>query len=155
MECDTIKDKLYKFTQELSDASFQEKTHIKSEDEINNIFLDAILDFKTELKVRSEKLNSISERFISLTWIEEEWNEECLKLLNSLIATARDLHFVKIREYVGFTSFRKKGIAKEEIKQFKDSIDNFKEAYSDVESVYFFLPNNSDFVEVTKRLFQN
>ena len=47
---------------------------------------------------------------------------------------------------------RKKGIAKEAIKDFKNSIDELKEAYEDLESVFFFLPEMPDFKETTSKL---
>ncbi|MDE3211730.1 MAG: hypothetical protein KGM98_00740 [Bacteroidota bacterium] len=49
-------------------------------------------------------------------------------------------------------SIRSKGIAKEEIKKFKTSIDDLREVASDLESRFFFLPRISDFQETTKEL---
>jgi 5-bromo-4-chloroindolyl phosphate hydrolysis protein len=57
-----------------------------------------------------------------------------------------------IRQYVSLYLIRSKGIAKEEIKNFKNTIDDLKENYQDLESVYFFLPEIPDFKETTKLL---
>ena len=42
--------------------------------------------------------------------------------------------------------------AKEEIKDFKNSLDELKETYQDLESVFFYLPEFSGFTETTKQL---
>ncbi len=73
-------------------------------------------------------------------------------LINDIISVGKDLDSSLIRQYVGFDFLRKKGIAKEEIKNFKKSIDGLKESYSDLESVFFFLPEISEFKETTKLL---
>ena len=62
------------------------------------------------------------------------------------------LHSSLIRQYVSFNFIRKKGIAKNEIKDYKSSIEEFKESYSALESVFFFLPKMPEFVETTKQL---
>jgi hypothetical protein len=73
-------------------------------------------------------------------------------LLNDLISSAKDLRTTFIRQYVLLTTFRKKGIAKEEIKNFKSAVDDLKEICDDLESVFFFLPKMPDFNETTKQL---
>lgn len=47
---------------------------------------------------------------------------------------------------------RSKGIAKEEISNFKAAIDDLKDSYQDLESVFFFLPKMPEFKETTKQL---
>lgn len=49
-------------------------------------------------------------------------------------------------------AIRKKGIAKEEVNEFKNAIDELKETYFDLASVFFFLPKMPEFVETTKQL---
>ena len=73
-------------------------------------------------------------------------------LINDLIAAAKDLHSSLLRQYVGFNYIRSKGIATAEILEFKNSIDELKEAYSDLESVFFYLPEMPEFLETTKKL---
>ncbi|MCA1751477.1 MAG: hypothetical protein LC670_06730, partial [Flavobacteriales bacterium] len=62
------------------------------------------------------------------------------------------LHSSLLRQYISLGLLRKRGIAKEEIKGFKNSIDELKESFEDLESVFFFLPEMPEFVETTKRL---
>jgi hypothetical protein len=62
------------------------------------------------------------------------------------------LHSTLIRQYVSLNLIRSKGIAKDEIKNFKNAVDDLKENYQDLESVYFFLPEIPDFKETTKLL---
>lgn len=57
-----------------------------------------------------------------------------------------------IHQYVLMGKLRKNGIAKEEIKAFKNAIDELKESYEDLESVFFFLPKMPDFTDTTKKL---
>ena len=73
-------------------------------------------------------------------------------LINDLVSSAKDLHSTLIRQFVSMLFLRKRGIAKEEIKEFKNAVDDLKESYSDLESIFFFLPKMPDFVETTKEL---
>ena len=73
-------------------------------------------------------------------------------LTNDLISAAKDLHSSLVRQYISLDFLRKKGVAKEEIKEFKTSIDELKETYQDLESVFFYLPEMPEFVETTKQL---
>jgi histidyl-tRNA synthetase len=116
-----------------------------------NAFLDAILEFKIGLEEKTEKIYDINDRIEKITWFND-LDETCLMLLNDLISSAKDLRSSLIRQYVSMNDLRKKGIAKEAIKDFKNSIDELKEAYEDLESVFFFLPEMPDFKETTSKL---
>jgi hypothetical protein len=116
-----------------------------------NAFLDAIIDLKSILTKKTQLIESINERIEKITWFTN-LDEECLFLLNDLISSAKDLRTTFIRQYVLLTTFRKKGIAKEEIKNFKSAVDDLKEICDDLESVFFFLPKMPDFNETTKQL---
>ncbi len=121
------------------------------DEESMNTFLDTILGFKTIIKEKNETMSSITEGMDKLTWFTNP-DEESLMLLNDLISAAKDLHSSLIRHYVSLAPIRKKGIARAEIKDFKNSIDELKESYEDLESVFFFLPEMPEFVETTKQL---
>ena len=131
--------------------SFDEKKSSFLDENKVNALLDTILDFKKTLQEKSERIYNICSRIEKLTWISDP-NEESLMLINDLISAAKDLHSSLIRQYVLMNDLRKKGVAKEEIKDFKNSIDELKEIFSDLESVFFFLPKTPDFNEVTKEL---
>ncbi|MCH7396502.1 hypothetical protein MM236_00820 [Belliella sp. DSM 107340] len=121
------------------------------EEEKINSLLDKILDFKKTLYAKTEKLWNIIEGFESLTWFDN-LDEESLMLMNDLISSAKDLRMTLIRQYLLMDSLRKKSVAKDEIKAFKEALDELKVACEDLESVFFFLPEMPGFVETTKKL---
>ena len=151
METLSIKSEILKTFTEVRNASFNEKrAALMEEDGINNL-LDSILDFKNILKKKTNSVQDIIENLEKLTWFND-LDEECYMKLNDLISLAKDLRGTLIRQYVNMNIIRVKGVAKEEIKEFKNTIDDLKVAYEDLESVFFFLPNMPDFQETTKRL---
>jgi uncharacterized protein (UPF0305 family) len=151
MECLSYKSEIVDTFSNVRSFSFQEKkTPLLDEERVNSL-LDAILDFKNSLKEKTDKIYNVNERIKKITWFND-LDEESLMLLNDLISSAKDLRTSLIRQYISMNFFRKKGIAKEEIKDFKNSIDELKESYEDLESVFFFLPEMPDFVETTSKL---
>lgn len=151
MECLSHKSEIQNTFSSVRDFSYSEKKNLMSEEEINNEFLDAILDFKKVLKDKTKRIHEVNENIEKLTWFND-LDDECLMLTNDLISSAKDLHSSLIRLYVSLGLLRKKGIAKEEIKELKNSIDDLKETHQDLESVFFFLPEIPEFVETTKQL---
>ena len=151
MECLSYKSEIVDTFSNVRSFSFQEKKASLLDEEKVNSFLDVILDFKNSLKEKTERIYNINEKIERITWFNEI-DEESLMLLNDLISSAKDLRTSLIRQYISMNSFRTKGIAKEEIKDFKNSIDELKESYEDLESVFFFLPKMPDFVETTSKL---
>lgn len=151
MECLSYKSEIKNTFSSVRDFSFEEKKSPFLSEENVNQFLDAIIDFKSFLKEKTLKIYDINERIEKLTWFDN-LNDECLKLSNDLISSARDLHSSLIRQYVSMNFIRSKGIAKQEIKDFKYSIDELKEVSSDLESALFFLPEMPGFKEITKEL---
>lgn len=131
--------------------SFNEKKNPILDEEKINSFLDAILDLRKSLTDKTKKLYDINSRIEKLTWLNN-LSDECLMSINDLISAAKDLRSTLIRQYVSMNFLRNKGLAKDEIKEFKNSIDELKEAYQDLESVFFFLPEFKGFVETTKQL---
>ena len=151
MECLSHKSEIQNTFTSVRDFSFSEKRNLLSEDELNNQFLDAILDLKKSIKDKTVRIYKINDNIEKLTWLNE-LDEECLMLINDLISSAKDLRSSLIRQYVSLGFLKKKGIAKEEIKDFKNSLDELKETYQDLESVFFYLPEFSGFTETTKQL---
>ncbi|MEO8146278.1 MAG: hypothetical protein ABI723_01510 [Bacteroidia bacterium] len=130
-------------------VSFSEKQEEKTEEEVINSYLDSINDFKNELGNKNKKINEISDGIEALTWLQNK-DQEILSQLNELIVLAKDVHATLIRKYISFNNFRQSGIAKNEITEFKQAIDFFKESYSDLECAFFTFPKNNDFVTATK-----
>lgn len=151
--CATAKDKINATVNEVREASYKEKTNsfnLDSEKDINS-FLDKIIDFKQLLTKKTTELNSIVDDLESLTWFDEV-DQDCLKLINDIIAATRDWRISLVKQYVWMNGLRSKKIALEEIKEFKHAIDDLKETADDLESVFFHLPQNQEFQEITREL---
>lgn len=151
MECLSHKSEIINTFSSVRDFSFKEKQSPLLDEEQMNGFLDAILDFKNGLSKKTQDIYDFSDRIEKLSWFDD-LDEECLMVANDLISAAKDLSSSLIRQYVSMNFIRSKGIAKDEIKNFKNAIDEFKETYTDLESVLFFLPEMPDFIETTKEL---
>jgi hypothetical protein len=151
MECLSHKSEISKTFSSVRNFSFEEKKVSIYDEERMNAFLDAILEFKNTFQKKTEKIIEINDRIERVTWFND-LDEEALMLINDLISSIKDLHSTLTRQYVSLNLIRSKGIAKEEIKNFKNAIDDLKENYQDLESVYFFLPEIPDFKETTKLL---
>ncbi len=150
MESLTLKSEITNTFSRVRNFSFEEKKGFLNEEKVN-ILLDAILEFKNLFIEKTVKINSINERIERLTWLNGV-DEESLLLMNDLIASIKDAHSTLIKQYVSLNNIRSKGIAKDEISKFKNAIDDLKESYQDLESVFFFLPEISDFKDTTKQL---
>lgn len=149
----TVTEKLTNIINEVKDSSFYEKTHIQSrseQEEIINNFLDRINDFKAKLNLTTSNIDHLTTEFEELTWFTNLSQEE-LKKLNDVIASSKDLRSVLIKSFVSYSSIKKRGIAKDEINKFKLAIDAFTEAYKDLESVFFFLPQDEEFQKISRK----
>lgn len=151
MECLSHKSEISNTFSSVRNFSFEEKKVSIYDEERMNAFLDAILEFKNTFQRKTVKIVEINDRIERVTWFND-LDEESLMLINDLISSIKDLHSTLIRQYVSLNLIRSKGIAKDEIKNFKNAIDDLKENYQDLESVYFFLPEIPDFKETTKLL---
>lgn len=150
MESATFKSAIADTFSSVRSFSFGEKKNFLNEEKVN-AFLDAILEFKRVFNKKTETINSINEKIEKLTWYDDI-NDEILLQLNDLISSIKDAHSTLIKQYVSLNYIRSKGIAKEDISEFKSAIDDLKESYQDLESVFFFLPDMPDFIEITKQL---
>lgn len=150
MECLTFKSEISDTFSKVRDFSFEEKKAFLNEEKINAL-LDTINDLKKLFSQKTKKINALNEKIEKLTWFDEV-NDECLLLLNDLISSIKDAHSTLIKQYVSLNYIRSKAIAKEEISNFKNAIDDLKESYQDLESVFFFLPEMPDFKETTNQL---
>lgn len=126
------------------------KNLISIDEEINDL-LDDILDFKKLVVNKTDHVESICKRLESFTWFNQ-LDEECMRLVNHVIAAARDWRSTLIKQYVNMGSMKKRGIANDEIKNFKSALDDLRETCEDMESVFFNLPKNEVFQAVTSSL---
>jgi len=131
--------------------SFEEKKESVYSQAKVDAFLDKILEFKKTFAEKTLKITVLIENIEKITWFNDVDNE-ALMSINDLISSIRDLQSTLIRQYVSLNFIRNKGIAKDEIKEFKAAIDDLKDVAADLESRYFFLPRMVDFQDVTKEL---
>lgn len=131
----------------------QKKSPFLSELEINS-FLDAVLKLKDTLSKSIGCIANLNTQFEEFTWKVnvDEIDEASLMAINDIISITKDLHSTLIRQYVNMAILRQKGIAKDEIKDFKYQIDVLKESFMDFESIYFNLPQMPQFTQTTKEL---
>jgi hypothetical protein len=151
MECLSVKSEISDTFQSVRDFSFHAKKESLYDEEKINAFLDTILEFKLIFEKKTMTINNVIEKIEKLTWYNN-LDDESLMLINDLISSIKDLHSTLIRQYVSLNIIRSKGIAKEELKNFKLAIDDLKETYQDLESVFFFLPDIPNFKETTTLL---
>lgn len=151
MKCLSAKSEISDTFYNVREFSFHEKRESLYDEEKVNTFLDAIIELKNSLDKKNNTINDLIEKIEKLTWYDNLDND-CLMLINDLISSIKDLHSTLIRQYISLDNIRSKGIAKEEIKEFKLAIDDLKETYQDLESVFFFLPELPAFKETTTLL---
>ncbi len=145
------KQKLDAVMEKIRATSFSEKQNQKTEEELMNSFLDAINVIKKDLVTRTETIIDISERMEEVTWFNN-LDQSTVQILNELIVLARDVHSSLIRNYVGLNIFRQKGVAKNEITEFKNAIDFLKDVIDDLEFAFFSFPKDKEFQKVTAAL---
>ncbi len=131
--------------------SFEEKKAAVSDENKMNTLLDAILDLKKMISHKTEIIEELITELESITWIDESGKNE-LMLINDIVSSLKDFRSTLIRFYVSMNFIREKGIAKTEINQFKNAIDDLKEMTNDLESRFFILPSMPEFQETTKEL---
>jgi hypothetical protein len=151
MESLTNKSKISETFENVRRLSFEEKKESAFDEVKINKFLDSILKFKSVFTDKTNKINSLVERIEQITWFNNLDNDSLMSI-NDLISSIRDFHSSLLRQYISLNPIRSKGIAKEEIKKFKASIDDLKDVAADLESRFFFLPNIKDFQETTNEL---
>ncbi len=151
MESLSYKSRISQTFENVRKLSFKEKKESLFDEVKINKLLDKILEFKRMFTDKANKINSLVEKIEQITWFNN-LDDDTLMSINDLISSIRDLHSSLLRQYISLNFLRTKGIAKEEIKIFKASIDDLKDVAADLESRFFFLPNITDFQETTKEL---
>ncbi len=151
MGCLEYKPKISETLEKVRKFSFEEKKEAVYDEVKINTFLDKILEFKKAFAAKTDKINSTIEKIEDITWYNDVDSDSLMKI-NDLISAIRDLHSSLRRQWVSLNIIRSKGIAKEEIKNFKASMDDLKDVASDLESRFFFLPKIPNFQETTKEL---
>ncbi len=131
--------------------SFEEKKAASYTENSTDLLPDAILGIKKNLINKTEIIHLFNAQIEKLTWYNDLENDNLL-LINDLIACMKDAYSSLVRKYNTFDALKDKKIAKNEIKNFKNAVEELKETYQDLESVFFFLPAMPDFKATTKQL---
>ena len=97
MECLSHKAEIIKTVSDVRAFSYSEKKSPVFDERRLNHFLDAILDLKGFLRDKAERINKLNDDLEQLTWYND-LDEDCLMLINDLIAAARDLHTSLVRQ---------------------------------------------------------
>ena len=134
-------------------SSFSLNTKRESEQEKINTFLDSILLVQNHVNKNSNFLEDFTTRFESLTSleIEKQEQEQAVNLINTLVALSKDVHNTLKIIYI-FYNNNCKQFASKEIKRFRLALDDFKEAYLDLENVFVILPIDEEFQKANDAL---
>jgi len=151
MECLSERQRITSTVDQVRDASYNDKKNLLTSEEQINKFLDNIIFFKNELAKKTIEIEEFTEKLETFTWFDHV-DDECLRLLNDLIAATRDWRSTLIKLYVQMQSIKKRKIAVVEISSFKCALDDLRETCQDLESVFFHLPKSEEFQETTKQL---
>lgn len=144
-------EKISSIMSDVKTASYDEKREQPTEEQVNG-FLEAISSLRNFLEEKTHKIDHLTNGLEELSWLTN-LNEDNLKAINELISGARDLRRSLIKTYVRFnTKVKSRGMMVVEINNYKRSIDDLTETINDIESVYFYLPKNPDFLDVTSLL---
>ena len=141
----------------VKNASFEHKTHVrlnrvvfytKKADELK--YSTYVKRLTKSIVNRTELYNEIIKEMEEFTWLT--LSESDLKILNDIIAFSRDIYSTEMETYNSSDAMIKWGISSVIIDKYRDSVETFKETYEDLESIFFFLPNNPDFIQANKEL---
>jgi len=124
---------------------------LSEQDKINK-FLDSINNIKKKVSQQTERIEELDRLFSELTWLDLQ-NPEEEKLLREVIEKAKSFHFKSIRDFAEM----KKGlwqdkIARMEITNFKEALDDFEDSVFEVEHIFFILRKDDEFNELTNSL---
>ncbi len=136
----------------LSDISYKEKKRSLSENEKNNLLLDKILEVKEKINKKVSTLDVLVEKIERITWYDN-FTDDDLKKISAIIDLSTILRNLWKIEYAKINkSLNQHNIAKKEIKDFKNALDDFEETYLDLGQVVFSLPNDIEFSDLTKKI---
>lgn len=127
-----------------------EKQVVPTEEQINEV-LDLIITFKKEIIEQATSIEGITESLEKITWFKIE-DEKVLGMLVNTLGKCKSLRKSVISRYIAMNRLRSDGIARDEIHRYKLSIDEFTEAYNDVEFVFIIAPKDSEFCDITKQI---
>ena len=141
-----VKDRLSAVAEQVGEISFTTKRNQLSQEDIDQ-FLDSILLLKKRLITDCDKLDTLVNLVESITWFDRELDEEELKMVHDIVTKLQDLYSSFNRRLHILKSIKERGIATDYINNLRDSIDSLKECSTDLEAVYFNLPQIPEYKE--------
>tara|TARA_B100000315_G_C14441899_1_gene525092 strand:- start:474 stop:920 length:447 start_codon:yes stop_codon:yes gene_type:complete len=116
-----------------------------SEQERINKFLDTINNLRDRIIDRTSKLEELDDLFTRLTWLNiEDKKEE--DLLKQVIDRAKKFHSRLIRNYANLKrNLWKENICRNELENYKYSIEDFEDSIFEVEEIFFSLRKDEEF----------
>ena len=128
-------------------------TNELSEEEKINQFLDSILDFKKSMSKRTDKLRHVDELLCELTWVEQEMSDEDEKMLKKLFDKIDTFHQKAIRFYADMRKiFWKHKIAHQEIREFKEALDDIEEYNLELRQILFEIRKDDAFMNDLRKI---
>jgi hypothetical protein len=123
-----------------------------TEEEKINRFLDGINNLRTKLVERTEKIKKLDGLFSKLTWYDLK-NQEEEDLMKSVISKSISFHSKSIKNFVSLKrNFWKDKICRDEITNYKDTLDDFEESIYEVKEIFFNLRKDSEFNDLMNSL---
>lgn len=127
-----------------------EKHSVPTEEEINEV-LDLIISFKNNLVESTTAIERITEDLEKISWYEIN-DSVVLQKMIEFLSNCKSLRKTLIKKYLSFAELRADGIARDEIRQYKNAVDVFTEVYTDLEFIFIKSPIDIEFCDITSQL---
>ena len=123
-----------------------------SEQEIIDEFLDSINSLKRILRKSTKALRSADESLSSITWLDDSEtknDKELAEIIDGGLAGHRILimNYVKMRR-----TLWQDNVAKKELADFKDAIDDFEATLFELNQIFFELRKDEEFNELVDKV---
>lgn len=123
-----------------------------TEEEKINHFLDGINNLRAKLVEKTEKIQKLDNLFSKLTWYDVK-NQEEEDLMKKVISEALSFHTESIKNFVSLKkSFWKDKICRDEITNYKNTLDDFEDSIYEVKEIFFSLRKDSEFNDLMNSL---
>lgn len=124
---------------------------IKAEDK-TNAFLDSINLTQDFLSKTTPSIIILTEKLEEFSWFEDVTEQNKFLIKIALLAS-EELTKGLSKSYVVLKKlYQPKNVLKEELKQYKEAIENLQETTNDIEMVFFELPNDTEFKAINEKL---
>lgn len=151
MECVSHKSEITSAFKKARDLSYQERVNPLWDESFMNEFLDQVNEKRREVVKTTKELDQLIEKLEKLTWLTV-LDTPCLQLLSDLISVSKDLHISLLRQFHAMQPILSQGLLENEITVFKNTTDELLDVCLDLELVFFRLPKDQAFIEITKQL---